>query len=104
MTAIGIAVAAAVGAIVRAHWAPLGWRATLGVNLVGSLLLGVLVGRWETGDIVLVLGTGFCGALTTFGTFALEASTGPARLRLIVIAANVLGCVALASVGYALAT
>jgi CrcB protein len=45
---------------------------TLVVNVVGSLLLGLLVGA-DVGSAVLALvGIGFCGALTTFSTLALE--------------------------------
>jgi len=47
---------------------PLG---TLTVNVLGSALLGVIVGinnhEWS-----LLLGTGFCGAFTTFSTFAAQ--------------------------------
>lgn len=103
MTAVGLALAAAAGAMVRFRLSPFGWRATLAVNLVGSFVLGVLLAtRGSTSDVVTVLGTGFCGSLTTFGTFALEASTGPARLRLIVVGTNLVGCVAAATVGVAL--
>lgn len=53
---------------------PLG---TLAVNLAGSLLIGVLVGFVNRGmmspEMKLLLVTGFCGAFTTFSTFANEA-------------------------------
>lgn len=50
--------------------------ATLTVNVVGSFILAVVVflaleGRVSS-DVRLALGTGFCGAFTTFSTFALE--------------------------------
>lgn len=51
------------------------WR-TFVINITGSLLLGVLVGLSITGhvpDVVkALLGTGFCGAYTTFSTFSFE--------------------------------
>ena len=51
--------------------------ATLTANLVGSALLGVLAGvaerRARRGVGWEMLGVGFCGAFTTFSTFALEA-------------------------------
>lgn len=39
---------------------------TLAINASGSLLAGVIAGR------SVVLGTGFCGAYTTFSTFTFE--------------------------------
>ena len=103
MIVIGFALAAAAGGIVRLQLSVLGWRGTLLVNILGSFLLGLLQGRATDPELLTVLGTGFCGALTTFGTFALEASAGPAALRVRILAANVVGCVALASLGYWLA-
>lgn len=46
---------------------------TLGVNVVGSGVLGALLGvtaapAW----VVAVVGTGFCGTLTTFSTFGFD--------------------------------
>lgn len=51
---------------------------TLTVNIVGSLLLGLLYGymaKSQTGaatEIRLLLGVGLCGSYTTFSTFALD--------------------------------
>ena len=49
---------------------------TFVINITGPLLLGVLVGLSATGhvpDVVkALLGTGFCGAYTTFSTFSFE--------------------------------
>lgn len=43
------------------------------INVVGSLLLGLIIGRREqlTDDQFALVGTGFIGGLTTFSTFAL---------------------------------
>jgi CrcB protein len=49
---------------------------TFVINLTGSLLLGFLTGLTMTGHLSDVgkalLGTGFCGAYTTFSTFTFE--------------------------------
>jgi CrcB protein len=43
---------------------------TLTVNVLGSALLGVLLGwRGVPPGVVALVGTGFCGTLTTFSTF-----------------------------------
>jgi CrcB protein len=78
---LAVAVGAAVGAPTRfaverllvASWP---WGTWL-VNVVGSAVLGVLVGvTWVHPDtsvaLVALVGTGFCGALTTFGGFAAQ--------------------------------
>lgn len=50
---------------------------TLTVNLLGSFLIGLFVGFVNKGllspDMKLLFVTGFCGAFTTFSTFANEA-------------------------------
>jgi CrcB protein len=48
------------------------WQALLVVNTVGSFLLGLIVSSDLSVDSITVLGIGFCGALTTFSSFALE--------------------------------
>ena len=78
--ALLVAVGAAVGAPARYlanHWVRerLGGTpvaGTLLVNVVGSFVLGLLVGSGVDGAPVALVGIGFCGALTTFSTLALE--------------------------------
>lgn len=87
---------------------PLG---TLTVNLVGTLLLGLLVGAGGTlpGWVGTLVGTGFCGALTTYSTFGYETvrlfeSPGAGRARaLLNVALTVSAGLAAAQLGFALA-
>ncbi len=87
---VGVAAGAGLGAVCRsavdrgvvARVGPtrLPW-ATLAVNVLGSLLLGIALG-WsaavatqEAATIELVIGTGFAGGLTTYSTFSFESFT-----------------------------
>lgn len=45
---------------------------TLMVNLLGAFLLGMITGVKANPEIVLLMGTGFVGAFTTFSTMKLE--------------------------------
>jgi CrcB protein len=47
---------------------------TFTVNVTGSLILGVLTGAAAAipGPVTQLLGTGLCGALTTYSTFSFE--------------------------------
>ncbi len=47
--------------------------ATVFVNVIGSFLLGLLNGLHVSEYMLILAGTGFCGAFTTFSTFKLEA-------------------------------
>jgi CrcB protein len=64
------------------------------VNAVGSLILGFVVGLPVGGTLLALIGTGFCGALSTYSTFSYEtlrlAQEG-AQLKAL---ANIVGSVA----------
>lgn len=102
MIAFGIAAGAAIGGVARYALAGFGWRGTLAVNVAGSFLLGLLLGLGPDPDVLLVVGAGLCGALTTFSTFALEASRGPWRMRSTIVGVTTVACLAAAATGYAI--
>ena len=83
MTALGFAVLAVAGALIRATAAqrfnsPSWPWGTLGVNVAGSFALGLLAGSGN--PLVTALGIGGLGSLTTLSTFAVElTSLGRAR-------------------------
>ncbi|MDI3258022.1 MAG: fluoride efflux transporter CrcB [Kyrpidia sp.] len=66
-----------VGNWVARTWMPLFPYGTWLINLTGSFLLGWLAAREAAGALpgiwYVFLGTGFCGAYTTFSTFCHEA-------------------------------
>ena len=115
MTVVLVALGAAVGAPLRyvtdrlvqrktGSRFPLG---TLTVNVAGSLLLGFLIGLPADARLVALLGTGFCGALTTYSTFGLETVTlareGARRHAVLNVVVSVLAGLAAAYLGGAIA-
>ena len=45
---------------------------TFTVNAVGSFILGLTLGSSASPEVIALVGTGFCGSLTTYSTFAYE--------------------------------
>jgi fluoride exporter len=84
MTALLVVLGGVVGAPTRyvtdllvqsRHSSRLPWG-TLTVNVVGSFVLGLVAALAAAGTaagwVLTLVGTGFCGALTTFSTFSFE--------------------------------
>jgi CrcB protein len=78
---------------------PLG---TLAVNLLGSLLLGLLHGAGVGGDAALLLGTALLGSFTTFSTWMVESERLAARGETRAATANVIVSLALGLAAVAL--
>ena len=108
--ALLVALGAAVGAPVRyavghrldrdlPHRLPWG---TLLVNLVGSLVLGTLVGAAVDGHAMALLGVGFCGGLTTYSSFAGPAVAAGGRRGAAYAVLSVGGCLLCATLGLSL--
>jgi len=81
--------------------------ATVGINVAGSFLLGLLTaGAWLSRDLREGLGVGFLGGFTTFSTFSvqavLEVDGGRPGTAVSYVAASVVGGIAAATAGYAL--
>lgn len=75
VSALAVGVGGAFGALARyATGLAIERRAvdTLAVNVIGSFVLGVTIGFGVGDTIALVVAVGFCGAFTTFSSFAVE--------------------------------
>ncbi len=83
---------------------------TFTVNVLGSFVLGLLLGASLEGEtvvrLVALVGTGFCGAFTTFSTFSYEsvvlAEDGSSRIAAVNVLASVAAGLAAAFAGWAL--
>ena len=80
---------------------------TVGINIVGSFLLGLLAAEhWFSRDLREALGVGFLGGFTTFSTFSvqivLDVDGGEPWRALAYLMASVVGGVAAAACGYVL--
>ncbi|MGY0020366.1 fluoride efflux transporter CrcB [Streptomyces sp. cg35] len=97
-------------AVQRRHDTVFPWG-TFTVNVVGSLVLGLLTGAVTAGaassQVQLLVGTGLCGALTTYSTFSYEtlrlAEGGARFLAAANVVASVVAGLGATFVGFALA-
>jgi len=116
-TYLAIGIGGFIGAILRAYTAGIVNHAfkhdipfgTLTVNLIGSFILGILIGLIQFSIIQnpyvkSLLTTGMMGAFTTFSTFAVESffliKNGLIIESLTYILLNVIGSIILAAAGY----
>ncbi len=81
--------------------------AVIGLNVVGSVLIGLLAGRGLQDQPSWTLGAlGFCGGLTTFSTFALDTArhlnNGNVASALGLVATTVVLATIAAGIGYRL--
>ncbi len=117
LTILAVASGGAIGATLRllingavnksfVHALPLG---TLAVNLIGSLLIGMLFAYFHfnttlSPHIKTFMVTGILGALTTYSTFAIESffllESGHYTQAFANMALNVFGTILMAGIGY----
>jgi CrcB protein len=76
---------------------PLG---TIAVNLVGSFLLGLFSAMSLSGTTLAFCGTGFCGALTTYSSFAVQTHDRGPRRGSWNVALTVVPALALCALGF----
>jgi CrcB protein len=113
MTTLYVAVGGLLGVLSRwgisrmtLHSEALIWS-TVGINIAGSFLLGLLVAEhWFARDFREGLGVGFLGGFTTFSTFSvqvvLEADAGEPGRAILYVLTSVIGGILAAAAGYAL--
>lgn len=109
--ALVVALAGALGSVLRfaLGWAIslYGWSwpwATLLVNFIGSLLIGLLIGNTSQGSMAYYFGVvGFCGGFTTFSAFSLEVvrllRQGDVGLGLLYVGVSLMVCLAAVYIG-----
>jgi CrcB protein len=113
MTTLMVAIAGLVGVLSRygitratLHSDALIWS-TVGINITGSFLLGLLAAEhWFSRDVREALGVGFLGGFTTFSAFSvqvvLDTDAGEPGRAALYLFLSVVGGIAAAAAGYAL--
>lgn len=103
MTAVLFTLAAMSGALTRVVLRDrFGRPATTVVNLLGSFLLGVIVAGGFDDTLTVVLGTGFCGSLTTMSGLVIDSYDRPTPRSSIRFAGELLSGIGAAAFGFAL--
>ena len=107
MTVLLVAVGAAVGAPLRYALARLDGAFPAGmlvVNAIGSGLFGLFAAMSLGEASWALLGTGFCGAITSFSSFAVQTVERPARLATAYVVATTVLSVGACAAGWCLGT
>jgi len=79
-----------------------GRPATTVVNLVGSFLLGIVVAGGVDNNLTVVVGTGFCGSLTTMAGLVVNSYDRPTPKSSIRLVGELLSGIGAAAIGFAL--
>ena len=77
-------------------------RGTLLVNVVGAAVLGLCSALALSGSVLALVGTGFCGGLTTYSAFAVQAVDRGPRVGAAYAASTLALSVLAAALGYAI--
>ena len=103
MTAVLFTLAAMSGALIRVVLRDrFGRLATTVVNLLGSFLLGVIVAGGFDNNLTVVVGTGFCGSLTTMSGLVVDSYDRPTPRSSIRLMGELLSGIGAAAFGFAL--
>ena len=103
MTAVLFTLAAMSGALIRVVLHDrFGRPATTVVNLLGSFLLGVIVAGGFDNTLNVVLGTGFCGSLTTMSGLVVDSYDRPSPRSNVRLVGELLSGIGAAAFGFAL--
>ncbi len=100
MVALGAAVGAPLRYLAGRQWdgrLPVG---TMAVNVAGSFLLGWSSALSLGGSATALLGTGFCGGLTTYSAFAVQSQERGLRLGSLTIALTVVPALLACGLGF----
>lgn len=103
MTAVLFTFAAMGGALIRVVLRDrFGRSATTVINLLGSFLIGVIVAGGFDDNLTVVVGTGFCGSLTTMSGLVVDSYDRPTLRSSIRLVGELLSGIGAVVFGFAL--